>query len=317
MISAYLKIPENKTVFDANALRDISASDKAEICGLIAKKPCDSCERNFANLFMWRKMYKTQIAELEGSVLPYNSANRILMFPIGKEPSPKELFETATAFVNAKKSDGGFIYDIPPSYVERNFSEMSKYFEIGEDENEFDYIYDLNHLINLNGALLRKKHNLIRQFDKANPNARVCELNAQNANDAFDFMLEINRKKEISRTYGGLKNEDDAILCAKENFEFLNLKGVLLFAEEGELAGVSIFSEINPQIYTVHFEKCDPSFKGAPQKLVWLEANEMKKLGALRMNREQDLGIENLRHAKRSLDPLFLYKRKFARVKTA
>lgn len=316
MILAELKIPE-KTVFDANALKDISASDKAQICALIAKNPCDSCERNFANLFMWRKMYKTQIVKSGGSVLPYNSANRVIMFPIGEEPSPKELFETASAFISAKKSDDGFIYDIPPSYVEKNFSKLSKYFEIGEDENEFDYIYDLNHLINLNGALLRKKHNLIRQFDKLYPNATFRELNAQNANAAFDFMLEINRQKENSITYGGLKNEDDALMCARENFEFLNLRGILLFAEEGVLAGVSIFSEINPQIYTVHFEKCNPAFKGAPQKLAWLEANEIKRLGASRMNREQDLGIENLRHAKRSLDPLFLYKRKFARVKTA
>ncbi len=316
MILAELKIPE-KTAFDANALKDISVSDKAQICALIAKNPCDSCERNFANLFMWRKMYKTQIVKSGGSVLPYNSANRVIMFPIGEEPSPKELFETASAFISAKKSDDGFIYDIPPSYVEKNFSELSKYFEIGEDENEFDYIYDLNHLINLNGALLRKKHNLIRQFDKLYPNATFRELNAQNANAAFDFMLEINRQKEISITYGGLKNEDDALMCARENFEFLNLRGILLFAEEGVLAGVSIFSEINPQIYTVHFEKCNPAFKGAPQKLAWLEANEIKRLGASRMNREQDLGIENLRHAKRSLDPLCLYKRKFARVKTA
>lgn len=316
MILAELKIPE-KTAFDANALKDISASDKAQICALFAKNPCDSCERNFANLFMWRKMYKTQIVKSGGSVLPYNSANRVIMFPIGEEPSPKELFETASAFISAKKSDDGFIYDIPPSYVEKNFSELSKYFEIGEDENEFDYIYDLNHLINLNGALLRKKHNLIRQFDKLYPNATFRELNAQNANAAFDFMLEINRQKEISITYGGLKNEDDALMCARENFELLNLRGILLFAEEGVLAGVSIFSEINPQIYTVHFEKCNPAFKGAPQKLAWLEANEIKRLGASRMNREQDLGIENLRHAKRSLDPLCLYKRKFARVKTA
>lgn len=316
MILAELKIPE-KTAFDANTLKDISASDKAQICALIAKNPCDSCERNFANLFMWRKMYKTQIVKSGGSVLPYNSANRVIMFPIGEEPSPKELFETVSALISAKKSDDGFIYDIPPSYVEKNFSELSKYFEIGEDENEFDYIYDLNHLINLNGALLRKKHNLIRQFDKLYPNATFRELNAQNANAAFDFMLEINRQKEISITYGGLKNEDDALMCARENFEFLNLRGILLFAEEGVLAGVSIFSEINPQIYTVHFEKCNPAFKGAPQKLAWLEANEIKRLGASRMNREQDLGIENLRHAKRSLDPLCLYKRKFARVKTA
>lgn len=316
MILAELKIPE-KTAFDANALKDISASDKAQICALIAKNPCDSCERNFANLFMWRKMYKTQIVKSGGSVLPYNSANRVIMFPIGEEPSPKELFETASAFISAKKSDDGFIYDIPPSYVEKNYSELSKYFEIGEDENEFDYIYDLNHLINLNGALLRKKRNLIRQFDKLYPNATFQELNAQNANAAFDFMLEINRQKEISITYGGLKNEDDALMCARENFKFLNLRGILLFAEEGVLAGVSIFSEINPQIYTVHFEKCNPAFKGAPQKLAWLEANEIKRLGASRMNKEQDLGIENLRHAKRSLDPLCLYKRKFARVKTA
>lgn len=309
MISTDFQIQKEKINFEPITLRDISLSDKAQVCAQIAKNPSDSCERNFANLFMWRNLYKTQIANLPDYTLIYNKLNNILMFPIGKEPSPAKLFEISKYF--AHKTNELFIYDIPPSYVQKNFLELSKYFEIGEDENEFDYIYDLTHLINLNGALLRKKHNLIRQFDKLYPDAYTQELNTQNAHLAFDFMLNINRQKEILPTFGGLKNEDDALICAKENFEFLNLKGILLFLQKDILAGVAIFSEINPQIYTIHFEKCTPSFKGATQKLVWLEACKIKELGASKMNREQDLGIENLRHAKRSLDPLYTYSRNF------
>ncbi|MBO7520639.1 MAG: hypothetical protein J6T16_00165, partial [Opitutales bacterium] len=54
---------------------------------------------------------------------------------------------------------------------------------------------------------------------------------------------------------------------------------------------------------------------GAPQKLVWLEAAALKNSGAEFMNREQDLGAENLRKAKSSLDPCAMYKRKLLKLK--
>ena len=301
-------------MYDLKKLRGIVAADRDTLRAQISAAPSPSCERNFANLFMWRGPYNTQIASNENSSLVYYGATGILNFPIGKEPEPEELFETALAAAKSGRGCGIF-YDVPPEYAAKNADALLKYFILDENAGEFDYIYETEKLLSLSGAALKKKRNLIRQFEKNFPGWSAEKLAVQNAEEAFGFLLKQNGKKENLAETAGLKDEDKAIAEAAQNFEFLGLQGVLLYPEKGLLAGAAIFSPINPQIFTIHFEKCDASFKGAPQKLVWLEAAALKNMGAEFMNREQDLGAENLRKAKSSLDPCAMYKRKLLKLK--
>ena len=61
--------------------------------------------------------------------------------------------------------------------------------------------------------------------------------------------------------------------------------------------------------HSVHFEKSDKLVEGASQMIVKCEAQSILEHGGKFMNREQDLGDPNLRHAKESLDPDFMYGR--------
>ena len=73
--------------------------------------------------------------------------------------------------------------------------------------------------------------------------------------------------------------------------------------QESRIVAVEVWSKISPKTYCIHFEKSDKSVKGSSQMIVYLAALKLLSLGAVTMNREQDMGLENLRKAKRSLDP--------------
>lgn len=300
---------------DLTKLRQISLSDKPYLESRIALRPSESCEASFANLIMWSRAYKTQIADWDGRAVVYNSTNRIIHFPLGLPPSPGELADLAKSFVSSGLSSDGFIYDIPPEYAGENAAGLAEHFEVSEHTDEFDYIYDLDHLIALEGHKLRKKRNLIRQFEEAHPDFQTEEITRENVRKAVEFAVIANARKEASPLFGGLYDEDAALVEAVKNFDALGLRGIMLHAEPGRPVGMALFSALNPEIWTVHFEKGDASVKGAPQKLAWLEAVELKRLGASRMNREQDLGVENMRRAKESLDPSHMYRRHFAKLR--
>ena len=83
----------------------------------------------------------------------------------------------------------------------------------------------------------------------------------------------------------------------------------MLYSDLETISAAAIIGKISNQTYAVHFEKSNKQVEGASQAIVKLEAEQIKHLGGKFMNREQDLGNENLRRAKESLDPDFLYMR--------
>ena len=67
----------------------------------------------------------------------------------------------------------------------------------------------------------------------------------------------------------------------------------------------SIYSPLNGNMADVHFEKFDPEVKGIGQVINWETARALAGTTKY-INREQDLGIEGLRQAKRSYTPEYI-----------
>ncbi len=282
-------------------LREVEISDASEIRALIGENPPHSCESSFANIYMWGGAYKTKILRWRGRIVLYNSVDGLLRYPIGKALPPDELSELVDAFAKASLIAVPYIYDMPPDYLSI-FPDAQSRFRFVPDAADFDYLYSIPHLIGLNGVRLRKKRNHIKHFLSGNPGARVEPVSGENLGRVRSFMLEIDERR-------GFLAEMSAIERGIENFEALSLKGILLYAESGDIAGAAVFSDLGSGAWTVHFEKSVHEIEGAAQFLVKEEADAIARLGGSVMNREQDLGDANLRHAKESLDPFAMYKR--------
>lgn len=158
-----------------------------------------------------------------------------------------------------------------------------------------EYIYD-NSLLTLKGKALHKKRNLLNQFMKNNYTFKsydqgdynnIIELfNIWNANNELDY--------ELNKIKLALKYIDKYSFC---DCLYINDK----------LVAFSIGC-VHNNIGYCFFEKADSNIKGAYQAINYLTANKHFSNVKL-INRQEDLGIEALRYAKMSYNPVMLLKK--------
>lgn len=278
------------------SMRTISLGDKSLLDNLNSLNPSDSCERSFAVNFIWRGGGEYPFTQWRDRAVFFDTRANFILYPIGGDTSPAELSELFAEF-SAHSLDAKFVYDVPPDYPKK-FPGVSEFFRVEESPDDFDYIYDAQKLLDLRGGILRKKRNHIKHFDSLNPNWTQEPITSANLPEARDFMESL-----------AMPNEIQPLSRVFSFFGELPIDGIILRGENRKIAAAAIMGALNPQMYSVHFEKSDKNSEGAAQKIVSLESSHIIGKGASLMNREQDLGLENLRKAKHSLDPLLLYKR--------
>ncbi len=293
--------------------RAVEISDRELFRSAAARQLSDSCEWSFLNLFCWGKIENVKFLPDNNNkrIYLYNSAMRLNPFPVGEAPEAAELVAMLRAFQSTGLNPDGTLYDLPQDYFEAHRDELEKHLEISCDEGEFDYIYDNEKLCGMSGAKLRKKRNLIRQFERNNPEWSVEKITPENLDYAIELAAELNAKLPQC---GFISEENEVMEVCRENFFSCGAEGIILFSRPGNRVGFSIFSAINSECADIHFEKADHEVTGASQMLTWQTAQALRP-SYLRMNREQDMGEEGLRRAKNSLDPLTLYRRLSARLK--
>lgn len=289
------------------SLRPVELSDRARFDAALAKMDSQSCEISFANVFMYREPYGLEIIEIEERLVVYERVNRVIHYPIGEVTDPELLYNISKAFVDAGLTDGG-IYDVPESFLD-DFPDCDRFFELEYDEGAIDYLFSIEKIATFTGPKLRKKHNLVKQFQANWPFAEVRKITKEDIPVAAKLAADLNSRLEQCEF---LDEEAVALKNAWENFEELGLSGILLFAEPGYPAGLSVYSSLPSETVDVHFEKADHAVKGASQTLTWQLAIALRGKAKF-MNREQDMNEETLRHAKRSLDPERFFKRYFLR----
>jgi hypothetical protein len=95
-----------------------------------------------------------------------------------------------------------------------------------------------------------------------------------------------------------------AIKRALELYDVLHLKIGLLFVQE-TLVGLSISDIASNGVAHTLFEKGDIEYEGVYQAINYLTAKELL-VGCEVVNRQEDMGIEGLRKAKLSYNPIKL-----------
>jgi hypothetical protein len=168
-------------------------------------------------------------------------------------------------------------------------------------QNDFDYLYSRKELSELAGRKFHQKKNFVnRVIEDWNPGVQA--LTAGTIDRARDY---------LQHWYEDIRSEDPTLkieaLAAERLLPNLDQIGGLgiLVEIEGEIAGVSVASPITRDCYVVSLEKADKDRKGLYQFINWTMANRLPPFVEL-LNRETDLGIPGLRHAKASYHPLRL-----------
>lgn len=180
-----------------------------------------------------------------------------------------------------------------------------------------DYIYLTENLSTLSGARYSKKRNHLNQFKKKHPDVKFELLDEHNIKYAYEieekWLLENTLQNQDTRTDDSqdLQQEQKIIQTALNNFEYFSehadMKGGILFVKNEPVA-FCLSSTLSNSVTDIHFEKCfSPFAKDGGYAVI---NNEFAKTVSTKyINREEDLGIEGLRKAKRSYYPeIFLEK---------
>lgn len=265
-----------------------------------------SCEYTFINLYIWREGCDIQYTVLDDTLIikktDFDGSTHFMQPVKYKESNIKEIVDTLIKY----KEDNSITYlfgDVEESFVTKLESLYPGKFTFEEDRNNFDYVYDSEKLISLSGKVLHKKKSHYNYFVKnyeykilpITKEVRDDVIAAANCwclkNDCIDF----------------LAFECKAIESLLMNIDRLNFQGIVIYIKD-KVAAFTIGEKANDKMAVIHIEKADDNYRGL-YNFINKTFVEMRYSDVPFINREQDLGLEGLRQAKTSYEPLNLVKK--------
>ena len=265
--------------------KSIELSDRRLVQSYLKESERRFCENTFGNLFCWSPVSGYKLAVFDDTLIVGNPERRRFDMPVGKN--------VQGAISELKKQFGEFTL----SSISESECAMFTDFEITENTDYFDYIYESEKLRELKGKKLAAKRNHINAF-MADGEWHTEKILPHHCKMLVDF----NKKWCDGRCQDKyLQMEICAARRGLENFESLGFLGLMLY-KNGALVAYSYGEPINRDTFCVHVEKADSEVRGAYQMINREFAREYCTDYKL-INREDDAGDEGLRRAKLSYYP--------------
>ncbi|MDE5579297.1 MAG: GNAT family N-acetyltransferase [Alistipes sp.] len=290
----------------------IRLADRATIERYTMPSGIRNCDLAFANMFCWQPVYRSAWAVVDGFLVvrfQIDGGARIgYMQPVGQGDFTRivpALREDAHAHGQRLRLIG--LTDEGREQLRRTHPGQ---FAFASDRALEDYIYRADDLRTLPGRRYQPKRNHINRFVAAYPDYRYEELTP----DRFAGCMALER--EWRRAHEGhaseLCAEQRAMQLAFDHFDELGLRGGCLYVGD-RLAAFTYGSAVDERTFVTHVEKADTAFDGAFTVINKLFAEHLPAQFEF-INREEDLGLEGLRHAKLSYHPALLLH-KFAAIR--
>ncbi|MDE6046196.1 MAG: GNAT family N-acetyltransferase [Alistipes sp.] len=292
--------------------RPVRLEDRPAIERYTMRSGIRNCDLAFANMYCWQAVYRSAWAEVGGFLVIrfcIDGGTKIgYMQPVGEGDF--------AAIVPALRDDAHAhgqrlrIIGLTDEGREQLRRMYPGAFAFASNRALEDYIYRADDLRELAGRRYQPKRNHINRFLSAYPDFRYEELTP----DRFAECMALER--EWRRAHEGhtseLCAEQRAMQRAFEHFEALGLRGGCLYVGD-RLAAFTYGSAVDERTFVVHVEKADTAFDGAFTVINKLFAQHLPAQFEF-INREEDLGLEGLRHAKLSYHPTAL-QHKFAAIR--
>lgn len=259
----------------------------------------------FTNLYIWsfgREISYCEEDEVLFVKVKYKDEEPFFFLPVGN----KDLKNVVEKLINEEKESTKIVFRSVTEEQSEKLKELfPEKFDYYEERDRFDYLYSVKELIELSGKKYHKKKNQVNNFIKKY-SWEYVKYSGKEIEELLKLQqlwCDINRCSEDL----WLSNEEAGIIKSIENFEKLNFTAGAIKVD-GELAAFSFGEKVSENTVVIHIEKSDSRFDGVYQMMnnVFLkeEFSDMEFV-----NREEDLGIEGLRQAKMSYNPIKLIKK--------
>lgn len=267
-----------------------------------------TCEYLFTTFIIWRKGCDISYTIIDDALvikkLGFDN-NYYFMQPIGyKKENLKHIVEVLKEYSNSLNMPYLF-GDIEEVFVNDLKKIYGKNIRIKEDIDNFDYIYDTQKLITLSGKKLHSKKNHYNKFIKSYNYTIKDFFEPGVKEDCLKAAKIWYNQKNNNNKY--LYYELEGINEITHNMEKLNLKAMAVYVD-GEISAFTIGEKANSDMGIIHIEKGFTNVNG-----IYTFVNKAFVENYLKdvkyINREQDLGIEGLRKAKKSYHPIRMGKK--------
>ena len=280
--------------------KDFSIKDKELFDRYLLPYRFETSTYTFTTLLVWRKACEIQYAIYKDALIMKrmgHDGTTTFMQPLGYR---KEDLRDIVRELKAYKAENRMDYllkDIEEPFAAEFREVFGDEFLIEEDRDNFDYIYERDKLVSLSGKILHKKKNHYNYFVK-NYDYQDFRITPDNV----DPIVEAAKnwcKRHSCRGY--LLYELRSIIELLNNLDRLNLIGMAVSANGGIVA-FTIGERVSSDTAIIHVEKADSEVRGAYNYVNRAFADKYLE-GITWVNREEDMGIEGLRHAKMSYAP--------------
>lgn len=290
-------------------LKDLDIKDKALFDKyFLMYKPTIS-EFNFTNLFCWRRYYKLKYTIIRDYICLFSFANEsepYVFLPIGDLDNINEL-RNVLYEIKEYFSDNNYrfvIKNVCENYLENVMGILGENFEYDSDRNDSDYVYLRSNLANLKGKKYHRKKNHVNKF-MSNYDYKYIPIDENNKLVCMDILQKwLKSKNDAIDKY---QYEIDAIKELIENFEILDCIGAIIEVD-GKPQAFTFGERLNDDTAVIHIEKVNKEIDGLGEFINYKFCKENFD-DLIYVNREEDMGIEGLRKAKKSYLPDKLMKK--------
>lgn len=282
----------------------VSISDKEWADRFISAENSRSADFNFGNIYMWDNSYRQRLACAGGRLLTklkYED-RPFFAFPIGSGDL-RCAIDALSEFADFR----GYplaIRGITDENRELLDGAFPGRFIFSADRDCFDYIYSAEKLSTMGGKKLHGKRNFCNRFEREH-GWHFRRLTPELMPACMEMLGEW--QGEFEMPPDGLEDEHAAIIRGFMRWKALGLEGGVLFAD-GRAVAFTVGEMISTDTFDVHFEKAFASIPGAYPMVCREFAKQLlaDHPGLVYLNREDDMGHENLRSAKQEYYPEFL-----------
>lgn len=262
------------------------------------------CEYSFANNLAWRRLYGTTVAQLDGFFVNKALIDGVPTFtyPAGSG-DVRVMLQTLMHYANAQ-GHPLILTGVTSSLIGQINALFPDLFAIAHSEDSDDYIYRASDLASLAGRAYHQKRNHLHRFEKYG--GVYAPLTEADFDDCITLSA-VTYNTKNGQSDESARVEQFVIHTLFSHFDELGLIGGTIRVD-GQLVAFCIGEQINTNTLNVHIEKADTSFEGSFAAInCSFVRNEAGGLPYI--NREEDMGLEGLRKAKRSYHPVFMLEK--------
>lgn len=260
---------------------------------------------NFVNMMMWDHEYNTRYHIEDNYLIMIHNYKGDVFFsmPFCKREYIKDAIEYMLDYCS--KNNIIFRMNECIKEVKEAIEDIFKdKFVYLADRNNFDYIYTKESLETLKGKKMQKRRNHFNSFIKEDYDFKYKEIEFVDMDNIFEFLHRWDDEHDDSLS---VTSEYVAIMYLLSNIDFFPIKTGCIYID-GKIEAFIIGSPLKHNTVEIHVEKANRDIRGLYVAIckLFLENNFE---GYEYINREEDMGLDNLRKSKLALHPIKLIEK--------